>query len=50
MVPQPDQAAPAKSASDGENTSEVTASRIGAFARGTHLGRVSNNTEGSQNQ
>ena len=32
------------------NTSDVTASRMGAFARGTHLGRVSNNTEGSQNQ
>jgi hypothetical protein len=50
VVPQPDQAAPAGSAADGENVSEVTASRIGAFARGTNLGRVSNNTEGSQNQ
>ena len=51
VVPQPDQAAsPVRSAPEGENTSEVTASRIGAFARGTHLGRVSNNTEGSQNQ
>ncbi|ANS65786.1 sensor histidine kinase [Streptomyces lincolnensis] len=51
VVPEPEleqqQAAP--SGADAEN-SEVTASRIGAFARGTHLGRVSNNTEGSQNQ
>ncbi|WP_030668273.1 ATP-binding protein [Streptomyces cellulosae] len=50
VVPQLDGAAPARSESDGDSTSEVTASRIGAFARGTHLGRVSNNTEGSQNQ
>ncbi|MDL5202061.1 ATP-binding protein [Streptomyces sp. ALI-76-A] len=50
VVPQPDQAAPAPVPADRENTSEVTASRIGAFARGTHLGRVSNNTEGTQNQ
>jgi hypothetical protein len=50
VVPQPEQADSAQAAADVENTSEVTASRIGAFARGTHLGRVSNNTEGSQNQ
>jgi signal transduction histidine kinase len=50
VVPQLDGAAPAPSETDGDSTSEVTASRIGAFARGTHLGRVSNNTEGSQNQ
>ncbi|MDH6627845.1 hypothetical protein M2271_005674 [Streptomyces sp. LBL] len=50
VVPRLDGAAPAPSDSDGENTNEVTASRIGAFARGTHLGRVSNNTEGTQNQ
>ncbi len=50
VVPQLDGAAPARSENDGDSTSEVTASRIGAFARGTHLGRVSNNTEGSQNQ
>jgi hypothetical protein len=49
VVPQPEQTA-AGAATEAENTSEVTASRIGAFARGTHLGRVSNNTEGSQNQ
>ncbi|WP_193433609.1 ATP-binding protein [Streptomyces fodineus] len=33
-----------------EPASEVTASRIGAFARGTHLGRTTNTTEGSDDQ
>jgi hypothetical protein len=33
-----------------EPVSEVTASRIGAFARGTQLGRTTNTTEGPDNQ
>ncbi|MEV5874600.1 ATP-binding protein [Streptomyces sp. NPDC052101] len=33
-----------------EPASEVTASRLGAFARGTHLGRTTNTTEGSDKQ
>ncbi|MGW2645917.1 ATP-binding protein [Streptomyces sp. NPDC001393] len=45
---------PAPDTADQEGTfepaSEVTASRIGAFARGTHLGRTTNTTEGPDNQ
>ncbi|MEU6772473.1 ATP-binding protein [Streptomyces sp. NPDC046759] len=33
-----------------EPVSEVTASRLGAFARGTHLGRTTNTTEGPDKQ
>ncbi|EST20211.1 ATP-binding protein [Streptomyces roseochromogenus] len=33
-----------------EPDSEVTASRLGAFARGTQLGRTTNTTEGSDNK
>ncbi|MGJ5749666.1 signal transduction histidine kinase [Streptomyces puniciscabiei] len=33
-----------------ESAGEVTASRIGAFARGTQLGRTTNTTEGPDNQ
>ncbi|MEU2226188.1 ATP-binding protein [Streptomyces sp. NPDC018347] len=34
----------------GEPASEVTASRLGAFARGTQLGRTTKTTEGSDDQ
>ncbi|MFH9176546.1 ATP-binding protein [Streptomyces albogriseolus] len=33
-----------------ESSGEVTASRLGAFARGTHLGRTTNTTEGPDHQ
>ncbi|GGV40580.1 ATP-binding protein [Streptomyces griseoflavus] len=33
-----------------ESAGEVTASRLGAFARGTHLGRTTNTTEGPDHQ
>ncbi len=33
-----------------EPVSEVTASRLGAFARGTQLGRTTNTTEGPDNK
>ncbi|MFF4756085.1 ATP-binding protein [Streptomyces sp. NPDC002514] len=45
VVPTPD---PASSESVPEPTSEVTASRLGAFARGTRSGRTLNTTEGPQ--
>ncbi|MFD9905292.1 ATP-binding protein [Streptomyces sp. NPDC059063] len=49
VVPTPD--APAAAGEQAsESTSEVTASRIGAFARGTQLGRTSNTTEGTDHQ
>ncbi|MEV0641768.1 ATP-binding protein [Streptomyces sp. NPDC050619] len=50
VVPSPGQAEPAGAAPDAEIGGEVTASRLGAFARGTHRGRVSNNTEGPDDQ
>ncbi|OSP39181.1 ATP-binding protein, partial [Streptomyces sp. 13-12-16] len=33
-----------------ESAGEVTASRLGAFARGTQLGRTTNTTEGPDHQ
>jgi hypothetical protein len=47
VVPALDSAGPQEPA---EADSEVTASRIGAFARGTQLGRTTNTTEGPDNQ
>ncbi|MDF3298544.1 ATP-binding protein [Streptomyces tropicalis] len=45
---------PAPEAADGgpeaEPDGEVTASRLGAFARGTQLGRITNTTEGPDHQ
>ncbi|GAA2459419.1 ATP-binding protein [Streptomyces glaucus] len=45
VVPPPDPA-PAGDEQTSQPASEVTASRIGAFARGTQLGRTTNTTEG----
>jgi hypothetical protein len=47
VVPALDSTGPQEPA---EADSEVTASRIGAFARGTQLGRTTNTTEGPDNQ
>ncbi|MCC5474386.1 ATP-binding protein [Streptomyces sp. NPDC059680] len=47
VVPAPDTAGQEGAA---EPASEVTASRIGAFARGTQLGRTTQTTEGPDNQ
>ncbi|MFF8945086.1 ATP-binding protein [Streptomyces sp. NPDC014864] len=49
VVPAPAAAASADDPAD-EPDSEVTASRLGAFARGTQLGRTSNTTEGPDHQ
>ncbi|MET7378910.1 ATP-binding protein [Streptomyces sp. NPDC005526] len=49
VVPAPVAAASADDPAD-EPDSEVTASRLGAFARGTQLGRTSNTTEGPDHQ
>ncbi|MGA4838188.1 ATP-binding protein [Streptomyces sp. G45] len=46
VVPAPD--SPAVDDRTAESTSEVTASRIGAFARGTQLGRTSNSTDSTE--
>lgn len=46
-VPEPETDRPA---AEPKDTSQVTALRIGAFARGTQLGRDTDNTEGSQDQ
>ncbi|MEU6807434.1 ATP-binding protein [Streptomyces sp. NPDC046831] len=48
VVPVPD--APTPEDVTSEPDSEVTASRLGAFARGTQLGRTTNTTEGPDNQ
>ncbi|MYX26533.1 ATP-binding protein [Streptomyces sp. SID8381] len=48
VVPQPEPSV--SDAPEPEQSSEVTASRIGAFARGTFLGRDTSITEGSQEQ
>ncbi|MFQ6141627.1 ATP-binding protein [Streptomyces seoulensis] len=48
VVPQPDPSV--SDAQEPEHSSEVTASRLGAFARGTLLGRDTSITEGSQEQ
>ncbi|MET8248087.1 ATP-binding protein [Streptomyces sp. NPDC005202] len=49
VVPVPDTPT-AEQDGTSEPDSEVTASRLGAFARGTQLGRTTNTTEGSDNQ
>ncbi|EFE71382.1 MULTISPECIES: ATP-binding protein [Streptomyces] len=49
VVPSP-QAAPETDEQTSEPDSEVTASRLGAFARGTQLGRTTNTTEGPDHQ
>lgn len=41
---------PAPTVPEPESAREVTASRIGAFARGTQLGRTTDTTEGPENQ
>ncbi len=48
VPPPPDPAAVDEETS--ESSGEVTASRLGAFARGTHLGRTTNTTEGPDHQ
>ncbi|MDT0401481.1 MULTISPECIES: ATP-binding protein [Streptomyces] len=47
VVPAPE---PAMDEQTSESAGEVTASRLGAFARGTQLGRNTNTTEGSDHQ
>ncbi|MGV9874723.1 ATP-binding protein, partial [Streptomyces cellulosae] len=48
VPPPPDTAALDEETS--ESSGEVTASRLGAFARGTQLGRTTNTTEGPDHQ
>lgn len=49
VVPPPE-ATPGIDEQTSESAGEVTASRLGAFARGTHLGRTTNTTEGPDHQ
>ncbi|CAL9358561.1 sensor histidine kinase [Streptomyces griseomycini] len=49
VVPPPDPA-PGIDEQTSESAGEVTASRLGAFARGTQLGRTTNTTEGPDHQ
>jgi hypothetical protein len=49
VVPAPDDTAGVDEQTS-EPASEVTASRLGAFARGTQLGRITNTMEGPDQQ